>query len=844
VAEKVGEIYYDVTLDTGKMIGETRVVNRELDGLKSKFTQVASAVSLLAVAMAAVKAAKLADDMRMLGARVQVASGSIEAGASAMAELEAISRRTQTSIEANAEVFTRLNAAMKSMGGTQADTLRLTETLGMAIKVSGASAVEAKAAMLQFGQALGSGKLAGDELRSLMETAPYLMRQMADAMGVPVGSLKQLGEQGKLTADVVASAMQKAASQIERDFEKFPQTFDAATTVMSDAAARANAKLDELTGTSAALAGATKGLGEVLNELAKQFGAANEQAGIIGRNSAIKDWSDSTKIALSYVIDAADLAWQTLSVLGRNVAFVFQGVRSEIGGIAAQAASVARGDFEGARAIGEAMKADAEKRRADLDAADAKALGRAMLAGQAMRKAWEQGAGGGRGTINPSGEASKLSAPAGSGSKKASTFDQAAYIADLRKAQASEINVINETETEKLRIAKKHLDERKIDQKTYSEAVKLITQTAERDRADLMLKTQEQIDKDREQSDKKALDDRHKHAQDMQKAMEYGAQLTKAINPIDALRQEYQAKLDLVTQYEQMMALAGVNAEEQGQMARMQITNEYELQRRALAEQSYRSQGEAQAFMVDSLNALSSTATQSITGLINGTMTAQDAMRALAGTVLNEAVGALVQIGIQQIKNALISDTIAAADTARKAANGAVYAASVSAQVAGMSSMAAMNAFAATAAIPIVGPALAPAAAAAAGAAAAAMGAPAVATAPVAGARRYGGPVSADSLYRVNESGRPEMFTASNGTQYMMPTSNGTVTPADKVGSGGAVLQVQVINNHSGAQVQTSMDQSGQIARIVISEVAGQIRENSGPVWSALRSSTNVQGRL
>jgi len=796
------------------------------------------------VAMATLKSAQAADDMRLLAARVQVASGSIEAGASAMAELEAISRRTQTSIEANAEVFTRLNAAMKSMGGTQADTLRLTETLGMAIKVSGASAVEAKAAMLQFGQALGSGKLAGDELRSLMETAPYLMRQMADAMGVPVGSLKQLGEQGKLTADVVASAMQKAASQIKRDFEQFPQTFDAAITVMSDAAARANSKLDELTGTSAALTGATKGLGEVLDELAKQFGAANEQAGALGRNDSIKTWGENARTVLSYVVDGLDVISQTFIVVGRNLTFMAESVYAEVKGIGSQVVAVAQGDFSKASAIGDAMKAAAEKRRAELDAADAKTLGRAMLAGQAMRKAWEQGAGGGRGIINPSGEASKLSAPAGTGSKKAATFDQAAYIADLRKAQASEINVINETETEKLRIAKKHLDERKIDQKTYSEAVKLITQTAEQDRADLMRKTQEQIDKDREQADKKALDDQRKHAQDMQKAMEYGAQLTKAINPIDALRQEYQAKLDLVTQYEQMMALAGVNAEEQGQMARMQITNEYELQRRALAEQSYRSQGEAQAFMVDSLNALSSTATQSITGLINGTMTAQDAMRALAGTVLNEAVGALVQIGIQQIKNALISDTIAAADTARKAANGAVYAASVSAQVAGMSSMAAMNAFAATAAIPIVGPALAPAAAAAAGAAAAAMGAPAVATAPVAGARRYGGPVSADSLYRVNESGRPEMFTASNGAQYMMPTSNGTVTPADKVGSGGAVLQVQVINNHSGAQVQTSMDQSGQIARIVISEVAGQIRENNGPVWSALRSSTNVQGRL
>lgn len=117
-----------------------------------------------------------------------------------MRALEEMSRRTQTAVADNAAVFSRLNQSLIQMGGTQEDTLRLTELLGKAVKVSGGSAQEASAAMLQFGQALGSGKLAGDELRSLMETAPYLMRQLADGIGVPVGSLKKLGEEGKLTA--------------------------------------------------------------------------------------------------------------------------------------------------------------------------------------------------------------------------------------------------------------------------------------------------------------------------------------------------------------------------------------------------------------------------------------------------------------------------------------------------------------------------------------------------------------------------------------------------------------------------------------------------------------------
>ena len=111
------------------------------------------------------------------------------------------------------------------------------------------------------------------------------------------------------------------------------------------------------------------------------------------------------------------------------------------------------------------------------------------------------------------------------------------------------------------------------------------------------------------------------------------------------------------------------------------------------------------------------------------------------------------------------------------------------------------------------------------------------------GGRQYGGAVSSGSLYKVNETGRPEMFTASNGSQYMMPTASGRVTAADKVGGAGTVVQVNVTNAHPTAQVTATRNSGGGVD-IAIQEVARQIRDNSGPVWSALRGSSNVQGRL
>ena len=119
-----------------------------------------------------------------------------------------------------------------------------------------------------------------------------------------------------------------------------------------------------------------------------------------------------------------------------------------------------------------------------------------------------------------------------------------------------------------------------------------------------------------------------------------------------------------------------------------------------------------------------------------------------------------------------------------------------------------------------------------------------MAVADVAG-RAYGGPVSADSLYRVNERGAPEMYTAANGTQYMLPTANGQVTAANKIeGSGSVQWNIVVNNTASGTMASASVDQQSRTVQIAVTEVAQQISNNSGPVWSAMRGSTNIRSAL
>ena len=87
------------------------------------------------------------------------------------------------------------------------DTARLTETVSKAVAISGASAQAADAALVQFGQALASGTLRGEELNSVMEQTPALAKAIAQGMGITVGQLRSVAAEGKITSQEIVKAL-------------------------------------------------------------------------------------------------------------------------------------------------------------------------------------------------------------------------------------------------------------------------------------------------------------------------------------------------------------------------------------------------------------------------------------------------------------------------------------------------------------------------------------------------------------------------------------------------------------------------------------------------------------
>ena len=299
---------------------------------------------------------------------------------------------------------------------------------------------------------------------------------------------------------------------------------------------------------------------------------------------------------------------------------------------------------------------------------------------------------------------------------------------------------------------------------------------------------------------------------------------------VDAKYKEDLAKLDAY--YQQAGKL-----DKSYQATKAALERQYQEARQAAVIEDFKAQSEANEFLMNSIDAFGQASTNAISGLLSGTMSATEAIQNFANVIMNQAIGALVEIGLQYVKNQVVASSAFAAEQAMNATKGAAMTAAVTAQVGMQTALAAQAAFAATAAIPIVGPGLAPAAAGAAAATAQALGTPAIAMAPIAGARQFGGPTDAGGVYRLGENNQPEVWKTSAG-MFGISGDRGNVTPLSDINGGGSFQQSVQVHNYSGENVQTKASMDGKQMEVIIGEISKQISQRRGGVGRALASST------
>lgn len=148
----------------------------------------------------------------------------------AMADVVGISNRSRQALAPIAQLYTRINQAGKEFGITSARAARITEIAAKAASLSGGSKDSQNDALRQFTQGLGSNQFGGDELRSVKEGAFRLAKAIADGLGVSIAQLKELGANGELTAEKVATALERSADRIETEFGRMDQTLGSSST--------------------------------------------------------------------------------------------------------------------------------------------------------------------------------------------------------------------------------------------------------------------------------------------------------------------------------------------------------------------------------------------------------------------------------------------------------------------------------------------------------------------------------------------------------------------------------------------------------------------------------------
>lgn len=231
--------------------------NALVAGLRRLRTEVVGLVGAYASLAGAKMLAGVADEATRVRGRIREAKGDYEA-------ILALSQRTRTDLTSTVDIYARLERSTRGRIKDNQQLLTLTEAINQAVKLSFTSQAAGDAALNQLGQALASGVLRGEELNSVMEQTPRLAQAIADGLNVPIGQLRAMAEEGKLTTDVVIKALQSQATVLSDEYARMPLT-------IRDAFTQIRNSFVDYVGKADAATGASKAFAQALQDIAKNL---------------------------------------------------------------------------------------------------------------------------------------------------------------------------------------------------------------------------------------------------------------------------------------------------------------------------------------------------------------------------------------------------------------------------------------------------------------------------------------------------------------------------------------------------------------------------------------------
>ena len=246
----------------------TRTVGGAMQKIEQQVKRTMQVFGGLVGAMGVKGLANIVDQYTKYTAQLRIATRSTQEYFNALSAVSGIARTAQADISAIGTLYARLSNSLREVGASQRQVGDITETVGLALKVYGATAQEASSAMLQLSQAFGAGALRGEEFNAVNEAAFPLMKALAESMGVPTGALKELAKQGAITREVMLNAwtnpklmesLRQQASQV--------QTISGAVQTLKNSITEYVGELDKVLGSSTGAGNAIRFVADHLSEL-------------------------------------------------------------------------------------------------------------------------------------------------------------------------------------------------------------------------------------------------------------------------------------------------------------------------------------------------------------------------------------------------------------------------------------------------------------------------------------------------------------------------------------------------------------------------------------------------
>ncbi|EKA0999411.1 tape measure protein [Cronobacter sakazakii] len=860
--KQLGNIVYQVEMDVAQLIAAQQKVNQRLDQMDGSFNKSSQsagrfegALNKVGIAIAgaftietAKRIIEIGDEMITLQARISRLSSSVDEAKKTMATLSSISSQTGNSLSETERLWESLTSALKETGATNSQILALTTTLQKIGSIGGSSTEEMANALRQFGQSISGGIVRAEEFNSILEQMPELARQIAAGLGISIGQLRQRMLEGKLTAQDALNAIQQQSSKVNEEFEKMPVSIGRAKNSLDVAFRNAINDLNQAIGLTSTLAGLMQSVADNLNFYNSNVGESSRMNKLISDqkkyNEEISDsirWYETESI---YQIRRNEAA-NKLKIVEGEIAHIRAKAAAEAQKSQKFIAPQSKGDDAATQKLVKnserrlaLAKLEGEARarlQAQYDAADAGITDQKRVKALQDEYAETYRVTEARKESNKEGKQSASQAERNA--KVLEEYRQKASLsadstADLSREQAILAARQKLTNPTPQQIAQVERDAAAAWDKAAAlkaqNAVPILKENAnyeeqkkaleslkgQKDANGQLILSQEQYNQASEK-----LEQDHQVALAKIRAQQVVTPQQSAIgevDPVQRLANQHAQELALIQQFEQEGLLAHQNA----LALKNAADTQYEQQRTAAQWEILSQQSLGYNMLTSAVDAFAGNASNALTGLLTGTMSAQEALRSLGNTILNSVINSMVQMGVEALKNMIIGQTIGAASSAASIAQAALVS-SAWAPAAAMASLATLGGNAA------------PAAAGIASTVGLASGLA------LTGMRYNGGPVSAGGLYQVGERGKPEIYQASTGKQYMIPGDNGRVISNKDMQSGSGVIINNIVQNYTSATVdsQGTVNSDGSITlTTIIADL-----NNGGPISQGITSNFNVK---